>query len=53
MIEPTHIACQACPVEWLVSTDDPDSTMGDALQHAAIRHPDRTPSLILRPVVHK
>jgi hypothetical protein len=43
---PRLIACAKCPTEWEVSTEDPDSTLYDALQHAQRRHGNYSPGYI-------
>jgi hypothetical protein len=38
-----YLFCKQCPVEWDVSPEDPDSTLGDALGHVDRRHPESEP----------
>lgn len=33
-----YIRCTDCPADWVVSEEDPDSTLSDALEHARFHH---------------
>lgn len=46
-MDPEYIRCTVCNIEWLVSHEDPDSTMEDAMQHAMRRHPAEKPFRII------
>lgn len=46
--EPNYIFCQECPVRWVISTQEPDTSLASALEHATTRHTDLAPSKVLR-----
>lgn len=37
------LQCKLCRTRWVVSTEDPDSTLSDVLDHLRRRHPEADP----------
>jgi len=40
--------CAACAASWVVSEEDPDATLSEALEHATAQHPGKDPIMTIK-----